>query len=50
MITSRPTKPVHIKVCVPPIREPKIPAKKANIIDYSENIIHLPSHFFTLYI
>ena len=28
MITNRPTKPVHIKVRVPPIRVPKIPAKK----------------------
>ena len=45
MITSRPTKPVHIKVCVPPIRVPKIPAKKANIIDDSENVIHLPLLF-----
>lgn len=46
MITSKPTKPVQIKVCVQPIRVPKIPAKKANIIDDSENIIHLPSDFF----
>ena len=45
MITNRPTKPVHIKVYVPPIRVPKIPAKKANIIDDSENIIHLPFIF-----
>lgn len=45
MITNRPTKPVHIKVYVPPIRVPKIPAKKANIIDDSENIIHLPLLF-----
>lgn len=45
MITSKPTKPVHIKVCVPPIRVPKRPAKKANIIDDSENVIHLPFIF-----
>lgn len=45
MITSKPTKPVHTKVCVPPIRVPKIPAKKAIIIDDSENVIHLPSSF-----
>ena len=35
----RPTKPVQIKVCVPPISAPKIPAKKANIIDDNENIL-----------
>ena len=35
----RPTKPVQIKVCVPPISVPKIPEKKANIIDDNENIL-----------
>ena len=45
ILSNRPTKPVHIKVCVPPIRVPKIPAKKANIIDDSENIINLPLIF-----
>ena len=32
----RPIKPVQIKVCVPPISAPKIPAKKAKIIDNNE--------------
>ena len=35
----RPTKPVQIKVYVPPISAPKIPAKKAKIIDNNENIL-----------